>query len=145
MVPERDGGYLSRPEPSGLADVVEIMLDKGIVVDAYARVSALGIEVLTVDARVVISSVDTYLRFAEATNRLDLYEQGGESPLEVVKEGTGQVVENVASKVAQQKTEAVVEKAQDAVGDTVGEVVDKAADKAADAVEAVARKVTPKR
>ena len=132
------------PGGSSLIDVLDRILDKGIVVDAYARVSALGIEVLTVDARVVISSVDTYLRFAEATNRLDLYEQGGQSPLEVVTEDTGQVVENVASKVAQQKTEAVVEKPQDAVGDTVGEVVDKAADKAADAVEAVARKVTPK-
>ena len=66
------GGYLDRPAPSGLADVIEIILDKGIVIDAYARVSLVGIEILTIDARVVIASVDTYLRFAEATNRLDL-------------------------------------------------------------------------
>lgn len=66
------GGYLSRPEPSGLADVIEIILDKGLVIDAYVRVSLIGIEVLTIDARIVIASVDTYLRFAEATNRLDL-------------------------------------------------------------------------
>ena len=59
-------------------------------------------------------------------------------------QGDPDLVDRAAGKVAQQKTEAVVEKAQDAVGDTVGEVVDKAADKAADAVEAVARKVTPK-
>ena len=52
----------------------EIILDKGIVIDVYVRVSLVGIEVLTIDARVVIASVDTYLRFAEATNRLDLYE-----------------------------------------------------------------------
>src|SRR6478672_9412825 len=71
------GGYLSRPAPSGLADVVEIILDKGIVIDAYVRVSLAGIELLTIDARIVIASVDTYLRFAEATNRLDLYEHGG--------------------------------------------------------------------
>src|SRR5262249_34121071 len=71
------GGYLNRPSPSSLADVVEIILDKGIVIDAYIRVSLVGIELLTVDARIVIASVDTYLRFAEATNRLDLYEQGG--------------------------------------------------------------------
>src|SRR5213080_4392510 len=71
------GGYLSRPSPSGLADVLEIILDKGIVIDAYVRVSLVGIEVLTVDARIVIASVDTYLRFAEATNRLDLTQQGG--------------------------------------------------------------------
>jgi gas vesicle structural protein len=73
----RGGGYLERPAPSGLADVVETILDKGIVIDAYVRVSLVGIELLTVDARIVIASVDTYLRFAEATNRLDLYEQGG--------------------------------------------------------------------
>jgi gas vesicle structural protein len=71
------GGYLNRPAPSGLADVVEIILDKGIVIDAYVRVSLVGIELLTVDARIVIASVDTYLRFAEATNRLDLYEKNG--------------------------------------------------------------------
>jgi len=61
------------PRPSGLADVLDVVLDKGIVIDAYVRVSVLGIELLTVDARVVIASVDTYLRFAEAVNRLDLY------------------------------------------------------------------------
>jgi hypothetical protein len=72
-----EGGYLSRPAPSGLADVLEIILDKGIVIDAYVRVSLVGIELLTVDARIVIASVDTYLRFAEATNRLDLVAQGG--------------------------------------------------------------------
>src|SRR6185312_5402950 len=70
-------GYLDRPAPSGLADVIEVILDKGIVIDAYVRVSLVGIELLTIDARIVIASVDTYLRFAEATNRLDLYEKGG--------------------------------------------------------------------
>ena len=76
------GGYLERPAPSGLADVIEIILDKGIVIDAYVRVSLVGIELLTIDARIVIASVDTYLRFAEATNRLDLIEQGGGKPLD---------------------------------------------------------------
>jgi hypothetical protein len=67
--------YLQRaPSPSGLADVVELILDKGLVIDAYVRVSVIGIEVLTIDARIVIASVDTYLRFAEAVNRLDLTE-----------------------------------------------------------------------
>jgi gas vesicle structural protein len=73
----RGSGYLDRPSPSSLADVVEIILDKGIVIDAYVRVSLVGIELLTIDARIVIASVDTYLRFAEATNRLDLVEHGG--------------------------------------------------------------------
>ena len=90
----RGGGYLERPAPSGLADVVEIILDKGIVIDAYVRVSLVGIELLTIDARIVIASVDTYLRFAEATNRLDLYEQGGEPLTEVL----GDLQEGGASK-----------------------------------------------
>ena len=65
--------YLQRaPSPSGLADVVDLILDKGLVIDAYIRVSVIGIELLTIDARIVIASVDTYLRFAEAVNRLDL-------------------------------------------------------------------------
>jgi gas vesicle structural protein len=80
--PRRRGSYLERPAPSGLADVIEIILDKGIVIDAYVRVSLVGIELLTIDARIVIASVDTYLRFAEATNRLDLMERGGGKPLD---------------------------------------------------------------
>jgi gas vesicle structural protein len=60
------------PSPSGLADVIDTILDKGLVIDAYVRVALVGIEVLTVDARIVIASVDTYLRFAEAVNRLDI-------------------------------------------------------------------------
>jgi hypothetical protein len=65
--------YLQRaPSPSGLADVVELILDKGLVIDAYVRIAVIGIELVTIDARIVIASVDTYLRFAEAVNRLDL-------------------------------------------------------------------------
>jgi gas vesicle structural protein len=63
------------PKPSGLADVLDLVLDKGIVIDAYVRLALVGIEILTLDARVVIASVDTYLRFAEAVNRLDLQPQ----------------------------------------------------------------------
>ena len=65
--------YLQRaPSPSGLADVVDLILDKGLVIDAYIRVAVIGIELITIDARIVIASVDTYLHFAEAVNRLDL-------------------------------------------------------------------------
>jgi hypothetical protein len=74
-VPTRGTGsnYLQRaPSPSGLVDVIDLILDKGLVIDAYIRVSVIGIEVLTIDARIVVASVDTYLRFAEAVNRLDL-------------------------------------------------------------------------
>ncbi|MGY1584658.1 gas vesicle protein GvpJ [Streptomyces sp. MN13] len=57
---------------SGLYDVLELILDRGLVIDAYVRVSLLGIEILKIDIRIVVASVDTYLRFAEACNRLDL-------------------------------------------------------------------------
>jgi hypothetical protein len=67
--------YLQRaPSPSGLADVVDLILDKGLVIDAYVRIAVIGIELITIDARIVIASVDTYLRFAEQVNRLDLTE-----------------------------------------------------------------------
>jgi gas vesicle structural protein len=69
--------YLQRaPSPSGLADVVDLILDKGLVIDAYVRIAVIGIELVTIDARIVIASVDTYLRFAEAVNRLDLAAEG---------------------------------------------------------------------
>ena len=65
--------YLQRaPSPSGLADVIDLILDKGLVIDAYIRIAVIGIELITIDARIVIASVDTYLRFAEQVNRLDL-------------------------------------------------------------------------
>jgi hypothetical protein len=60
------------PNPTGLAEVIDLILDKGLVIDIYVRVSLVGIELLTIDARIVVASVDTYLRFAEAVNRLDL-------------------------------------------------------------------------
>jgi hypothetical protein len=103
----RGGGYLERPAPSGLADVIEVILDKGIVIDAYVRVSLVGIELLTIDARIVIASVDTYLRFAEATNRLDLYEKGGKDLTEAV----GDLAEGGAAK----KTSGVVKGAKRAL------------------------------
>ncbi len=61
----------------GLYDILELILDRGLVIDAFVRVSLVGIEILRVDARVVVASVDTYLRFAEACNRLDLENKGG--------------------------------------------------------------------
>jgi gas vesicle structural protein len=67
-----------RPASGTLAEVIDIILDKGLVIDAYIRVSLVGIELLTIDIRVVVASVDTYLHFAEATNRLDLRGQAEE-------------------------------------------------------------------
>ena len=80
-------GYLERPKPSGLADVIEIILDKGLVIDAYVRVSLIGIEILTIDARIVIASVDTYLRFAEAVGRLNIAETDDSKGLPELLEG----------------------------------------------------------
>ncbi|MEI8332729.1 MAG: gas vesicle structural protein GvpA [Chloroflexota bacterium] len=51
---------------ASLAEVVDRILDKGVVVDAWVRVSLVGIEILAIEARVVIASVDTYLKYAEA-------------------------------------------------------------------------------
>ncbi len=67
-VVERGGGGPG----GGLADVIELILDKGLVIDVFVRVSLVGIEILTVDARIVVASVDTYLRFAEAVGRLNI-------------------------------------------------------------------------
>ena len=131
------GGYLERPAPSGLADVIEIILDKGIVIDAYVRVSVVGIELMTVDARIAVASVDTYLRFAEATNRLNLWPHGGKGLPEVVEELQGPVIEKVASKVAKKKVENVVEKPKEAV--------EEVAEKAHDAAEKVTEVVKPGR
>jgi gas vesicle structural protein len=72
MAGAQPAGLGGGPSPSGLADVIDTILDKGLVIDAYVRVSLVGIELLTIDARVVVASVDTYLRFAEAVNRLDI-------------------------------------------------------------------------
>lgn len=68
----QSAGYIERPRGSSLADVIDIILDKGLVIDAFVRVSLLGIELLTIDARIVVASVDTYLRFAEAVDRVVL-------------------------------------------------------------------------
>ena len=70
---------MTTPSSSSLADVIDTILDKGLVIDAYVRVAIVGIELLTVDARIVVASVDTYLRFAEAVNRLNISEQDPQS------------------------------------------------------------------
>src|SRR4051794_371726 len=79
---------------SGLYDVLELILDRGLVIDAFVRVSLVGIEILKIDIRIVVASVDTYLRFAEACNRLDL-EAGPRKPAGLT-ELTGQLTESGA-------------------------------------------------
>ena len=101
-VATRSGGYIERPKPSGLADVLEILLDKGLVIDLYLRVSLVGIELLTVDARIVVASVDTYLRFAEAVGRLNIEETGD-------AEGLPQLIQDMTSGGAKSKTQGAIE------------------------------------
>ena len=82
--PSLGGSLERRQETSSLADVVGTILDKGVVIDVFARVSLVGIELLRVDARVVVASVDTYLRFAEAANRVELGAREPETLSDVV-------------------------------------------------------------
>jgi gas vesicle structural protein len=92
--------YLQRaPSPSGLADVVDLILDKGLVIDAYVRIAAVGIELITIDARIVIASVDTYLRFAEAVNRLDLTQTELAGLPELQEKGAEEVTEHAVDKM----------------------------------------------
>ena len=73
----RDSQIRRAPNSSGLYDILDLILDKGIVIDAFVRVSLVGIELLTIDLRVVIASVDTYLRYAEGVERLQVYNRSG--------------------------------------------------------------------
>jgi hypothetical protein len=109
MAVAQGGGYLERPRPSGLADVIEIILDKGLVIDAYVRVSLIGIEILTIDARIVIASVDTYLRFAEAVGRLNIAQDDQ-------SQGLPDLLEGMTEKGAKGKTSGAIEGAKEKLG-----------------------------
>jgi hypothetical protein len=111
-IAQQPNPYLTRPTPAGgggLADVVDIILDKGLVIDAYVRVSLIGIEILTIDARIVIASVDTYLRFAEAVGRLDI-QAADESP------GLPELMEGLTEGGAKTKTKGALAGAKEAIG-----------------------------
>jgi hypothetical protein len=101
------------PRPSGLADVLDVVLDKGIVIDAYIRVSLVGIELLTIDARIVIASVDTYLRFAEAVNRLDIQPQDQVA-------GLPGLMREISEGGAKSKTRGALTGAKESVKDALG-------------------------
>jgi gas vesicle structural protein len=106
--PYRGGsGYVARSSSSGLYDVLELILDKGLVIDVFVRVSLIGIEILTIDARIVIASVDTYLRFAEAVNRLDL--------MSTETQGLPELMEGITEGGASSKTKGVLQGAREAL------------------------------
>jgi gas vesicle structural protein len=119
-VASQSGSYLDRPSGGGLVEVVDLILDKGLVIDIYVRVSLVGIELLTIDARIVVASVDTYLRFAEAVNRLDLARSGTET------RGVPGMMEEIREGGAEHKTRGALEGAKETVKDTVGGMIDRA-------------------
>jgi hypothetical protein len=116
MVPQ-SGSSVSRggggPGGSSLYDVLELILDRGLVIDVFVRISLVGIEIIKIDARIVVASVDTYLRFAEACNRLDL-EAGRKAPAQLPE-----VVGNMMEDGAHGKTKGALSGAVDAVSESL--------------------------
>ena len=111
-IAQQSGGYVARPNSGGgggLAEVIDIILDKGLVIDAYVRVSLIGIEILTIDARIVIASVDTYLRFAEAVGRLDI--QASDD-----SKGLPELMDGMTEGGAKSKTKGALAGAKEALG-----------------------------
>ncbi|MGW7086793.1 gas vesicle protein GvpJ [Streptomyces sp. NPDC054871] len=101
------------PRAGTLYDVLELILDRGMVIDVFVRVSLVGIEILKIDARIVIASVDTYLRFAEACNRLDLEH---DSRTKTVPELFGGGAATVGKVGAKKAARSVGDKVKDTLG-----------------------------
>ncbi|WP_327111770.1 gas vesicle structural protein GvpA [Streptomyces sp. NBC_01341] len=118
------------PRAGTLYDVLELILDRGMVIDVFIRVSLVGIEILKIDARIVVASVDTYLRFAEACNRLDLERDSGSTTIPELLGG------GVAKSVGKRK----VRKAAESVGDSVRKAVGSGDDEDDDTQEERPRK-----
>ncbi|MGW4197791.1 gas vesicle structural protein GvpA [Streptomyces sp. NPDC005004] len=114
LVPQGGGPVAQGGGGSGsLYDVLELILDRGLVIDVFVRVSLVGIEILKIDARVVVASVDTYLRFAEACNRLDL-ESGRKAPAQLTD-----IVGDSMESGAQGKSKGAITGAVEAVTDSL--------------------------
>ncbi|MET9887552.1 gas vesicle protein GvpJ [Streptomyces sp. NPDC006430] len=117
MVPQSGSsvsrGTTSTKSTSSLYDVLELILDRGLVIDVFVRVSLVGIELIKIDARIVVASVDTYLRFAEACNRLDL-EAGRKAPAQLAE-----VVGTMMEGGARGKTKGALSGAVDAVTESL--------------------------
>src|SRR5215216_4903000 len=119
-VASQSNRYAAGPSPSGLADVLDLILDKGLVIDLYVRVSLIGIEILTIDARIVVASVDTYLRFAEAVGRLQIEDDE--------KQGLPELMESVTSGGAKSKTSGALEGVKEQIKDVVSSDDDDSSD-----------------
>jgi len=104
---EAGAGYVQRGG-AGLYEIVDVLLDKGLVIDVFVRVALVGIELLTIDARIVIASVDTYLRFAEAVNRLDLLQESSD-------ENLPELMSDMTEGGSENKTKGVLEGAKESL------------------------------
>ncbi|WP_455354590.1 gas vesicle structural protein GvpA [Streptomyces sp. SYSU K217416] len=114
------------PRAGTLYDVLELILDRGMVIDVFVRVSLVGIEILKIDARIVVASVDTYLRFAEACNRLDLERDSGSTTIPELLGGTA--AKSIGKRKVKRAAESVSSSVRKAVGgsDEDGEEPDEA-------------------
>ncbi|WP_225101772.1 gas vesicle structural protein GvpA [Streptomyces sp. CoH27] len=113
VVPQSGGGVARGGGSSSLYDVLELILDRGLVIDVFVRVSLVGIEILKIDIRIVVASVDTYLRFAEACNRLDL-ESGRKAPAQLTD-----IVGDTVESGAKGKSKGALSGAAEAVTDSL--------------------------
>ncbi|MFC9501591.1 gas vesicle structural protein GvpA [Streptomyces sp. NPDC056982] len=131
VVPQ-GGGSVAQGGGSGgsLYDVLELILDRGLVIDVFVRVSLVGIEILKIDARIVVASVDTYLRFAEACNRLDL-ESGRKAPSKLTD-----IVGDSMESGAKGKSKGALSGAVEAITDSVKGVTEGNSDEEEDEGEA---------
>ncbi|GAA3468348.1 gas vesicle protein GvpJ [Nonomuraea roseola] len=116
------GGAAERRTGSGLADVIDSILDKGLVIDAYVGISLVGIELLSIDARITVASVDTYLRFAEAVNRLDLTDKSKPGLPELVQSVKGDQTPQEPQK--SQKPKTVIQGSLESAGERLGDLTD---------------------
>ncbi|MEU6277542.1 gas vesicle structural protein GvpA [Streptomyces populi] len=124
VVPQSGGGLARGGGGSAnLYDVLELILDRGLVIDVFIRVSLVGIEILKIDVRIVVASVDTYLRFAEACNRLDL-ESGRKAPSKLTD-----LVGDTLESGARGKSKGALGGAADAITETIREVTGRNDDK----------------
>ncbi|WNM42348.1 gas vesicle protein GvpJ [Micromonospora halotolerans] len=116
----QSGSALERTSGGGggtLADVVETVLDKGVVIDAQVSVAVVGIQLLEINARVVIASVETYLRFAEAVDRLSIVPKDQKGLPDLVGDAAGAASKGKAvsglGKAAQEISGAVADSLRD--------------------------------
>ncbi|MFC4532632.1 gas vesicle protein GvpJ [Sphaerisporangium dianthi] len=122
MQPSGGGPAGRSSSGGGLADVIDTILDKGLVIDAYVSVALVGIELLTINARVVVASVDTYLRFAQAVNRLDISEG---------QKGLPELMQDMTTGVAKSKTKGIAQGALEAAGEKLRDFITEPAEQPA--------------